>query len=135
MTTQLVLDALEQAIWTRAPRRAGRSDRAGRTTATAASQYTSLAYTERLAEAGIAALGRLRRRRYDNALAETINGLYKTELIKPSGHGGPSTTSRSPPPNGSTGSTTAASTSTAATSHRPSSRPLTTLNNQTPADR
>src|SRR6195952_938697 len=81
MTTQLVLDALEQAIWTR--RRAGcgvgdvlaNSDRG--------SQYTSIKYTERLAEAGIAASVGSVGDSYDNALAETINGLYKTELINP----------------------------------------------------
>ena len=62
-----------------------------------------------------------------NALAETINGLYKTELIKKQVRGGPSTRSRSRPPNGSTGSTTDASTSTAATSHQPRWNRLTTL--------
>jgi putative transposase len=83
MTTQLVLDALEQAIWTR--QRTGRgvgdvvahNDRG--------SQYTSIKYTERLEEAGIAASVGSVGDSYDNALAETINGLYKTELIKPRG--------------------------------------------------
>ena len=49
------------------------------------SQYTSLRYGERLAEAGIAASVGSVGDSYDNALAETINGLYKTELIKPRG--------------------------------------------------
>ena len=46
-------------------------------------QYTSIKYTERLAGAGIAASVGSVGDSYDNALAETINGLYKTELIKP----------------------------------------------------
>lgn len=81
MTTQLVLDALEQAIWTR--QREGHdlsglvhhSDRG--------SQYTSIALSERLEQAGIAASAGSVGSSYDNALAETINGLFKTELIKP----------------------------------------------------
>jgi putative transposase len=48
-------------------------------------QYTALKYGERLAEAGIAASVGSAGDSYDNALAETINGLYKTELIKPRG--------------------------------------------------
>lgn len=49
------------------------------------SQYTSIRFSERLADVGIAAsLGTIGDS-YDNALAETINGLYKTELIKPRG--------------------------------------------------
>lgn len=46
-------------------------------------QYTSIAFTERLTEAGIDASIGTTGDSYDNALAETINGLYKTELIKP----------------------------------------------------
>ncbi len=49
------------------------------------SQYVSIRYTERLAEAGIAASVGTVGDSFDNALAETINGLYKTELIKPRG--------------------------------------------------
>ena len=49
------------------------------------SQYTSIRYAERLAEAGIAASTGSIGNSYDNALAETINGLYKTELIRPRG--------------------------------------------------
>ena len=48
-------------------------------------QYVSIRYTERLAEAGIAASVGTVGDSFDNALAETINGLYKTELIKPRG--------------------------------------------------
>jgi putative transposase len=82
MSTSLVLDAIEQAIWTR--NRYGTTDLAGLVQHTdAGSQYTSVAYTERLAAANIdASIGTVGDS-YDNALAETINGLYKTELIKP----------------------------------------------------
>ena len=45
------------------------------------SQYLSMRYSERLAEAGIEPSVGSRGDSYDNALAETINGLYKTELI------------------------------------------------------
>jgi putative transposase len=48
-------------------------------------QYTSIAFTERLLDAGIDASIGATGDSYDNALAETINGLYKTELIKPKG--------------------------------------------------
>src|SRR6476660_1640625 len=83
MTTQLVLDALEQAIWTR--QRAGQSVAHLVAHSDRGSQYVSVRYTERLAEAGIAASVGSVGSSYDNALAETINGLYKTELIKPRG--------------------------------------------------
>jgi putative transposase len=82
MRTSLVLDALEQAIWTR--QRGGRGSLAGLVHHhDAGSQYTSIAFTERLAAAGaqpsVGTVGDA----YDNALAETVIGLYKTELIKP----------------------------------------------------
>ena len=77
MRTAFVLDALEQALYARQPERSGtlvhHSDRG--------SQYVSIRYTERLAEAGIEPSGGRRGDRDDNALAETINGLYKAELI------------------------------------------------------
>jgi putative transposase len=84
MRTALVLDALEQALWTR--RSSGRDSLAGLIHHTdAGSQYTSIAFTERLAAAGaqpsVGSVGDA----YDNALAETVIGLYKTELIKPRG--------------------------------------------------
>ena len=75
MKTDLVMDALEQALWARG-RNEGlvhHSDRG--------SQYLSLRYTERLAEAGLEASVGSVGDSYDNALAETINGLYKSELI------------------------------------------------------
>lgn len=77
MRTDFVLDALEQALHDRRPGRGGglvhHSDRG--------SQYVSIRYTERLAEAGIEPSVGSRGDSYDNALAETINGLYKAELI------------------------------------------------------
>jgi len=77
MHTDFVLDALEQALYERQPERAEylvhHSDRGA--------QYVSIRYTERLAEAGIEPSVGSRGDSYDNALAETINGLYKTELI------------------------------------------------------
>ena len=84
MTTALVLDALEQAVWTR--RRDGAADLAGLIHHNdAGSQYTSIAFTERLAEAGIDASVGSVGDAYDNALAESVIGLFKTELIKPRG--------------------------------------------------
>ena len=79
MRTDLVLDALEQALWAR-KKVAGlihHSDRG--------SQYLSIRYTERLAEAGIDSSVGSVGDSYDNALAETIIGLYKTEVIHPRG--------------------------------------------------
>ena len=83
MSTQLVLDALDQAVWTRQPDGGSLNSVVAHTDR--GSQYTSIRYTERLAAAGIAASVGAVGDSYDNALAETINGLYKTELIKPRG--------------------------------------------------
>ena len=84
MRTALVLDALEQALWTR--RREGRGDLAGLIHHTdAGSQYTSIALAERLAAAGVSASVGTAGDAYDNALAESVIGLFKTELIKPRG--------------------------------------------------
>lgn len=72
-----VLDALEQALHDRRPVHRGglvhHSDRG--------SQYVSIKYTERLVEAGIEPSAGSVGDSYDNALAETINGLYKAEVI------------------------------------------------------
>lgn len=75
MQTDLVLDALEQALWARGKPQGvtHHSDRG--------SQYLSIRYSERLAEAGFNASVGSVGDSYDNALAETINGLYKTEVI------------------------------------------------------
>jgi putative transposase len=84
MTTPLVLDALEQAVWTR--RRHGVADLSGLVHHNdAGSQYTSIAFTERLAQAGIDPSVGSVGDAYDNALAESVIGLFKTELIKPGG--------------------------------------------------
>ena len=75
MNAELVLDALEQALWARSDVQGvvHHSDRG--------SQYLSIRYSERLTEVGaqpsVGSVGDS----YDNALAETIIGLYKTELI------------------------------------------------------
>ena len=80
MHAELVLDALEQAIWARSGAKGvvHHSDRG--------SQYVSIRYSERLAEIGaqpsVGSVGDS----YDNALAETVIGLYKTEVIH---HRGP----------------------------------------------
>jgi putative transposase len=77
MRTDFVLDALEQALYARQPERdASLIDHSDR-----GSQYVSIRYTERLAEAGIEPSVGSKGDSYDNALAETINGLYKAELI------------------------------------------------------
>jgi len=79
MQTDLVLDALEQALWARGKPRGvtHHSDRG--------SQYLSIRYSERLAEAGFQASVGSVGDSYDNALAETINGLYKAEVIHKDG--------------------------------------------------
>jgi putative transposase len=77
LRTDLALDALEMAIWRRRGGLDGlvhHSDRG--------SQYLSIRYTERLAEAGAVTSVGSRGDSYDNALAETLIGLYKTELIR-----------------------------------------------------
>ena len=74
--TDFVLDALEQALHDRKPTQSSlihHSDRG--------SQYVSIRYTERLAKAGIEPSVGSVGDSYDNALAETINGLYKAEVI------------------------------------------------------
>ena len=79
LRTALVLDALEQALWSRHDT-AGlihHSDRG--------SQYLSIRYTERLAAAGVEASVGSVGDSYDNALAETIIGLYKTAVIRTRG--------------------------------------------------
>lgn len=81
LRTDLALDALEQAICERQEEKQlsliHHSDRGG--------QYLSIRYTERLSEAGIEPSVGSRGDSYDNALAETIIGLYKTEVIRRNG--------------------------------------------------
>ena len=76
MHTDFVLDALEQALYARQPDRntlIHHSDRGA--------QYVSIRYSERLGEAGVKPSVGSKGDSYDNALAETINGLYKAEII------------------------------------------------------
>jgi transposase InsO family protein len=80
MTTPLVLDALEMALWTR--RKDGITDLAGLVHHNdAGSQYTSIAFTQRLIDEGVDASVGSVGDAYDNALAESHMGLYKSELI------------------------------------------------------
>lgn len=77
LRTDLALDALEMAVWQRQGAVDGlihHSDRG--------SQYLAIRYTERLGEAGIERSVGSRGDSYDNAMAEAINALYKTEVIR-----------------------------------------------------
>ncbi|EFI7814435.1 IS3 family transposase [Escherichia coli] len=74
METTFVPDALEQALWARRPSGTVHHSDKG-------SQYVSLAYTQRLKEAGLLASTGSTGDSYDNAMAESINGLYKAEVI------------------------------------------------------
>ncbi|HDP6433333.1 IS3 family transposase [Escherichia coli] len=74
METTFVLDALEQALWARRPSGTVHHSDKG-------SQFVSLAYTQRLKEAGLLASTGSTGDSYDNAMAESINGLYKAEVI------------------------------------------------------
>ena len=79
--TEIALDALEMAIWKRRGEHLDglvhHSDRGV--------QYLAIRYTERLAEAGVIPSVGSRGHSYDNALAESFKGLYKTELIRKRG--------------------------------------------------
>jgi putative transposase len=82
MTAGLVLAAVDQAVFTRKRQGVNNFDRLIHHN-DAGSQYTSLRFTQRLAEEGIRPSIGIVGDAHDNALAESINGLYKTELIKP----------------------------------------------------
>ena len=84
LRTDLALDALEQAIWARRPDTADPSQRLVHHS-DAGSQYLSIRYSMRLAEAGISPSVGSVGDSYDNALAESVIGLYKTELIRQRG--------------------------------------------------
>lgn len=79
MKTDLVMDALEQALWARGKPKGTihHSDHG--------SQYLSIRYTDKLADEGFTASVGTVGDSYDNALAESINGLYKTEVIRKNG--------------------------------------------------
>ena len=82
MRTDMVLDAIEMARWQRGARLEGL-----RCHSDAGSQFTSVRYGERLAEIGaVPSIGSVGDS-YDNALAESVNALYKTELIRGPGQG------------------------------------------------
>lgn len=84
MRTGLVLDAIEMARWSRGTRIDGL-----RCHSDAGSQFTSLRYGERLAEIGATPSIGTVADSYDNALAETVNGYYKAELIRGPARTGP----------------------------------------------
>jgi putative transposase len=77
LRTDLALDALEMAIWSRKEDLEGLVHHSDRGV-----QYLSIRYTERLGEAGALTSVGSRGDSYDNALAESVIGLYKTELIR-----------------------------------------------------
>ncbi len=84
MRTTMVLDAIEMARWSRGTQLTGL-----RCHSDAGAQFTSLRYGERLAEIGaVPSIGTVGDS-YDNALAETVNGYYKTELIRGPARPGP----------------------------------------------
>ncbi len=80
LRADLALDALEMAIWSRKSALEGLVHHSDRGV-----QYLSIRYTERLAECGAVASVGSKGDSFDNALAETVNGLYKAELIRPRG--------------------------------------------------
>lgn len=75
--TDFVLDALEQALWARKPTKGGLIHHSDRGV-----QYVSIRYTDRLADAGIEPSVGSVGDSYDNAMAESIIGLFKTEVIE-----------------------------------------------------
>ncbi|TWH27064.1 transposase InsO family protein [Isoptericola variabilis J7] len=84
MRTEMVLDAIEMARWSRGTQLEGL-----RCHSDAGSQFTSLRYGERLAEIGaVPSIGTVGDS-FDNALAETVNGYYKAELIRGPARSGP----------------------------------------------
>ncbi len=83
LRTDLALDALEQAIWTRNRQGADLSDLVHHSDRGV--QYLSIRYTERLAQAGAVSSVGSKGDSYDNALAESINSLYKAELVRNKG--------------------------------------------------
>jgi putative transposase len=127
LRASLALDGLEMAIWSRNQRLDGlvhHSDRGG--------QYLSILYTERLAAEGVVTSVGSRGDSYDNALAESVIGLYKSELIFNRGPWRIVEEVELPRWRGSTGGTPPGSTRRSETFLRTSSRLLTTLSNSRP---
>ena len=123
LRTELALEALEMAIWTRNQRLDGLVHHSD-----AGSQYLAIRYTDALAGAGaLPSVGSVGDS-YDNALAESTIGQIKAELIHAAARGAPSSSSSTPCSNTSTGGTTAACTARPACAPRPRPRPPTTLN-------
>jgi putative transposase len=77
LRSDLTLDALEMALWARKGPYDGLVHHSDRGV-----QYLSIRYTERLAEAGVVTSVGSRGDSYNNALAESVIGLYKTELVR-----------------------------------------------------
>ena len=127
MRTTMVLDALEMARWSRGNTLPGLTCHSD-----AGSQFTSIRYGERLAEIGaVPSIGTIGDS-YDNALAETVNGYYKAELIYGPARTGPWKTVEDvelATLGWVTGTTPPASTATSTTSRRPSSKPRSTMHN------
>lgn len=84
MHTEMVLDAIEMARWSR-----GRHHEGLRCHRDARSQFRSIRYGERLAEIGVSPPIGTVGDNYDNALAETVNGHHKTELVRGPARPGP----------------------------------------------
>ncbi len=132
MRTTMVRDAIEMARWSR-----GTQFAELRCHSDAGSQFTSIRYGERLAEIGaVPSIGA--GQSFDNALAETVNGYYKAELIRgPARAGRPWNRRRRRarhPRLGPLGTTTTACTATSATSHPPSSRDVLRCRTSRPED-
>jgi putative transposase len=123
---ELALDALEMAIWARASDDLSgpvhHSDRG--------SQYLAIKYTERLADEGAVASVGSRGDSYDNALTETVHGLYKTELIRRRGPWRTVEDVELATLSGSTGTTTAACTAPVATSRQRNMKRCSTVRRQ-----
>lgn len=84
MRTEMILDAIEMARWSR-----GARHKDLRCHSDAGSQFTSIRYGEPLAEIGATPSMGTVSDSYDNALAETVNGYYKTELVRGPARSGP----------------------------------------------
>jgi putative transposase len=95
MPTELPLNALEMALWTRAG--AGQSVDGLIHHSDVGTQYTSIRYSDRLTDAGaVASIGTVGDS-FDNSLAESVKGLHKAECLRHEGQFAPSTTSRCGP--------------------------------------
>ena len=120
LTTDAALDALEMAIFARRGESLDglvhHSDRGV--------QYLAIRYTARMEDAGIVPSVGSKGDSYDNALAETVNGLYKAELINRRQRWENAAESSGPPPSGWRGGTTPGSTAPVASCRRPSTRQL-----------